>query len=140
MHKFEIIEHTADVGLRVYGETREELFLNSAWGLFALLVDDLPKAKEARTVEVEAPLLEDLLVDWLNELISLFFTDKFLPKELELKLSGEEGNYRLFAEMTGGQYDPYTHQINNEIKAATSHNLKIEEKEEPFEAQIIFDV
>ncbi|MBN2483254.1 MAG: archease [Candidatus Omnitrophica bacterium] len=140
MHKFEIIEHAADVGLRVYGKDYKELFLNAAWGACALLVDDLPSERDTRPVELTASTIEDLLVDWLNELVSLFYAEKFLPKDIEIQIHQEESSCELVAELIGGQYDPYTQKVNMEVKAATHHKLHIEQKEEYLETQIIFDV
>ena len=140
MKNYEFIEHTADVGIRVYGKDLKSLFKNVAVALFSLIVEfsHQPDKDQERIVRLEAETYEDLLINWLNELISVFFTYKFLPKSYNINIS--EGLPRLEARLTGAIYDPYSKPINMEIKAATYHNLKIERDSQGFRAEIIFDV
>ena len=68
--EFEFFEHTADIGVRVYAQNIEELFENSAKALFSLITENkelLPNLE--REITLEAENLEELLVNWLNELI-----------------------------------------------------------------------
>lgn len=90
MEKFEFIEHTADLGLRVYGTTLEDLFKNYATILFNLLTDHRPKNIITKKITLQAQTLTELLADWLNELLSLFFADKFLPQEYRLKITDDK--------------------------------------------------
>ena len=140
MKKFEFIEHTADVCVRVFGNSSEDLFVNSALALFSLLVDVAPQPKISKEIILEAESLEDLLVEWLNELISGFFADKFLPAEYELFLKEGVASKVLKAKVKGQDFDPYANKINMEIKAATYHNLKIKQCDTGCKTEIIFDV
>lgn len=140
MKKFEFIEHTADIGVRVYGKTLEELFLNSACALLGLLAETPEKGDKKKKIQLETETLEDLLVNWLNELISLLFADKFLPRSFEIKITTEDNLKKLQAEFEGIDFDPYVNKINMEIKAATYHNLKIKQEKDRFKAEIIFDI
>ncbi|MBU0896652.1 MAG: archease, partial [Candidatus Omnitrophica bacterium] len=70
MENFEFIEHTADIGVRVYGKSLEDLFQNCAQTLFSLLIDHKPAEKIEERIILEAETQEELLVTWLNELIS----------------------------------------------------------------------
>ena len=45
MKKYETIDHTADLGIRVLGRNRRELFVNAAYALFDLITD-LEKLEE----------------------------------------------------------------------------------------------
>ncbi|MBN2120760.1 MAG: archease [Candidatus Omnitrophica bacterium] len=139
MKDYEIFEHTADLGVRVYGRDLQTLFKNAAVALFSLVVDSCPPQEKEITVKLEVKTLEDLLLNWLNELISVFFTYKFLPSGYNIHISKEEP-YILRATLKGAGYDPYSQKVNTEIKAATYHGLKIEEVPEGFKAEIIFDV
>jgi len=140
MKKFELIEHTADVGVRVYAKDLKELFKNSAQALISLLVNEKKENGKEKTVKLEAESWEDLLVSWLNELISLFFAEKFLFCSCDLEINENKSSKTLEAKIKGIDFDPYRNKINMEIKAATYHNLKIKKKESGLEVDIIFDI
>ncbi len=140
MEKFEFIEHTADLGLRVKGKTSEDLFQNYAAVLFHTLTDYQPKKIINRKITLQAQSLAELLVDWLNELLSIFFADGFLPKEYSLTISDDRGGKVLQAEIEGEEFDFENNQLKREIKAATYHDLKVEENDEGYVAEVIFDV
>ncbi len=139
--KFEIIEHTADLGIRVQGKTLEELFTNSACALFSLMVDVEPEGKIEEKIILEGENLEELLVVWLNELISMFFAYKFLPAQYHIKITHNEPQYKVLEGTLAGQkFDPYENKVSREIKAATYCNLKVEKIDDKWQAEIIFDV
>lgn len=137
---FEFFEHTADIGIRVYGETLTDLFNNSAQALFQIILDYQPKSKIEKKVELKADSFEDLLVIWLNELISGLFADKFLPAKFNIVIEDNRQEKIIKADMVGENFSPYENKINMEIKAATYHNLKIQRTCEGYKAEIIFDV
>jgi len=139
MERFEIIEHTADVRVRVYGENIEELFKNAAYALFSLITNYEVEENKEKKINLEADTLEDLLVNWLNELISIFFAYKFLPKSYNVSIKEGAPNM-LESSIRGGDFSPYEKKIDLEIKAATYHNLKIERDKDILKAEIIFDV
>ena len=140
MRKFELIEHTADIGVRVYAKDLKELFKNSAEALVFLLVNQKKEGRKEKTIKLEAESWEDLLVSWLNELISLFFAEKFLFCSCNLEVKENRSLKILEAKIKGIDFDPYSNKINMEIKAATYHNLKIKKKEDKVEVEIIFDI
>src|SRR3972149_4298240 len=71
---FEILEHTADVGIVAHGASLEEIFANAAAGMFALMADpDGVRPLEERRIDVEGRDREGLLVRWLTEL--LYYVD-----------------------------------------------------------------
>lgn len=139
MEKFEPIEHTADVGIRVYSATLEGLFRNAAEALVSLFTDKLIPQTSKKTIRIEGKTLEDLLVNWLNELISVFFTYKFLASGYNITIQKKD-IYLLEAEVSGADFDPYKSKIKAEIKAATYHNLAITKTDGHFKVEIIFDV
>ena len=52
--EFEIIEHTADVGIRAYGANMQEAFANAAKGLFSLIIE-LDDVEEVMHRDTELP-------------------------------------------------------------------------------------
>ena len=84
--KYEYIEHTGDVGFKAYGATCKELFVNAAEALFEVLVcPEGIREKERRTIEVESPALDGLMVSWLGELLYLFDVEGLLLSRFEIK-------------------------------------------------------
>ncbi len=137
---FDVIEHTADIGITGYGKDLKEVFENTAIGMFSLIADlNTVENKIQIEVEVEAEDLEGLMAAWLNELIYLAETKGLLFKDFQIMELSEE---RLKANALGQKIDPLRHTIKTEIKAATYHLLKLEEsagRGGP-KSQVIFDV
>ena len=70
---YELVDHTADIGVRLWGPTAEEVFEQAALALFSLVCDPL-HVDQRETVEVslEAEAMDLLLAAWLNELLYVF--------------------------------------------------------------------
>jgi protein archease len=158
---FEILEHTADIGLRARGQTLEELFENAAWGLAEIL--DVARRAQANEAAVDAgtparspsarsrgapagyappwPItlaatdVEALLVDWMNELI-------LLTEEGKACLAGvrvdevEEDGLRARVDLVECDQVPE----GTELKAATYHQLAVRQSDGGWEATVYFDV
>jgi SHS2 domain-containing protein len=135
---FEVIAHTADIGMIAYGTDMKQAFANAAQGLFSLITElDTIKEKEQRNIEVTAPDREALLVNWLNELIYLFEAKEMLFSRFDItSLTDTE----LRASGYGEKIDLAKHKLKTQVKAATYHMLKIEQNEGGWKAQVIFDV
>ncbi|HDP70183.1 MAG TPA: archease [Actinobacteria bacterium] len=138
MKRFDILEHTADVGIVAYGKSLKEVFENTALGMFSLIVD--PRTVRERVcydVRVENEEKEDLLVEWLNELLYIFEVNKVVFKKLKaLRLKDERF---LEAKACGERIDLRRHQFEIQIKGCTYHELRVE-KDKTWRAQVIFDV
>jgi len=136
--RFEWVDHTGDLGVRVFGETLPQLFGQAAQALTSIFTD--PKAirlKETRRVFLDANTDEELLISWLNELVYLFDTEGLLFKTYDV-LSVRD--HHLEALALGEIYDEGRHPIKNAVKAATYHQLKIENRQGVWTAQVIFDL
>lgn len=134
---FEILNHTADIGVIAYGKNLKAAFANAAKGMFSLITElDAVKEIEYRDINVTAADMEILLVAWLNELIYLFDVENILLKRFDInKLTDTELRARAYGEMV----DKSRHKLKLGIKAATYHMLKIE-KGKPNKTQVIFDI
>src|SRR6266404_1934594 len=111
--RFEFFEHTADIGARIYGGTLEELFRNAAAALFEAF-GALQKSGTAsqRSVELKAGSLEDLLHDWLSELLYEVEASHVLYDDFEFLHLNSQG---LKVTLRGGPIDFYCSQTNEEI-------------------------
>ena len=135
--EFEIVNHTADVGIIAYGANMNQAFANAAKGLFSLIteLDDVEEVTQ-RDIELMAPDQESLLVGWLNELIYLFDVENILFKRFDItRLSQTE----LRAKSYGEKVDTSRHKIKIGVKATTYHMLKIDQTN-GVKAQVLFDI
>jgi SHS2 domain-containing protein len=136
---FEVIEHTADIGIRAYGVDISRAFVNAARGMFSLITD-IDQVNEVlyRDVQATAPDKEALLVEWLNELIFLFDTELVLFTRFHIQtLSDREIKSRCWGE----KIDKSRHELRRGIKSATYHMLKVEQKTDYLcQVQVLFDI
>jgi len=140
MKPYEIIEHTADVGIKANGRTLKELFENTAKGMFDIIEGGKKYAQKIqRKIEIkkDAQSFEELLVHWLSELLYIFNRDQIIFSNF--KIQKLEKN-RLIAKSSGEKIDPENTNLQTEIKAVTFHDLKIERNKQGFACSIIFDV
>ncbi|MGE5838638.1 MAG: archease [Deltaproteobacteria bacterium] len=136
--RFELVDHTGDLGVRVFGESLPEIFDQAARSLTAILTDpETIQIKEIREFLLEARTDEELLISWLNELVYLFDTKGLLFKAFNV-LAVQD--HRLQAMARGETYDEGRHPIKTTVKAATYHQLKIENAHGVWTAQVIFDL
>ena len=83
MKKFETIDISGDVGIRAYGKTIEEVFVNAAFGMYSLITGiEGIEATQKVVVETKSDSLEGLLVSYLNELIFQFDAYGFVGKTI----------------------------------------------------------
>jgi len=136
--KFEPFEHTADIGLVVYGLTLKTLFKNSASGMFSFLADLSSITPDKKVfIEVRGIDYESLLINFLNEMLFQFNTKKIIFSEFNIK---QFKKYYLKAEISGCRLSELKTGPHYEIKAATYHNLKISRLKNSFETRILFDI
>ena len=74
----DFFDHTADVGARISAPSIEELFTEALLALTATLTDpSCVQSRLSRRLTVRATDLDQLLVDWLSELVSQFDIEQF---------------------------------------------------------------
>ena len=138
MLPFELMDHTADIGVRAFGSSEKEVFQNAAAGMFSLIADPgLIQDREEFSVRAEAEDHEGLLVAWLNELLYLHDSRDLLLMRFEV---GKLGETTLEARVFGEPVDPGRRKLMSDIKAATYHMLKLEHSSGGWTAEVIFDV
>ena len=106
--RFRFLEHTADVGMKAYGDGLEQCFEHAALGMFELLFGE-SAVEEVGEYEVmlEADNLEQLLVDWLSEILYLHEADELAFKSCSVKLDGCKLDARLRGEALSGRAAPH---------------------------------
>jgi len=138
MKPFEVIDHTADIGIIVHGTDLKQVFANAALGLFNLIADlDNVKEDLTRQVEMTAKNTEVLLIEWLNELIYIFDVEHILFKRFEIN---ELQDDKIKATCYGEKVKRGHHNLKREVKAATYHMLELSKDNGNYKVQIIFDI
>jgi len=141
MKEFEILEHTADIGIAAYGKTKREVFINAAKGMFEIIAGGTKDLKENfyDKIKLEADNLEGLLFAWLNELLYISETKLVILSKFKIK---ELSDFQIKAEVEGMKINPPSVKIEKEIKAVTYHRLEVKKDEESglWRAQVIFDI
>jgi len=138
MAAFQILDISGDVGLTAFGKSKEEAFLNAAYGMYSLITDpETIKEKKTVLITVEKDSLDGLLVAWLNELIFHFDTYGFIGKRIALEQFTDR---KIKAKIGGEEFEPGRHEGKLLIKAATYHRLRIEEIKGRWEIDVIFDI
>jgi SHS2 domain-containing protein len=136
MKRFELIEHTADIGLKAYGQSLPEAFANAAYGMFSIIADlDEVKETETRRVKINENDAENLLFEWLNRLLYYFDVEGLIFKRFDIIEFDEK---HLAAECRGEKYDASRHHLKLGVKSATYHMLEVDREKN--QVQVIFDV
>ncbi len=146
--KYRQIEHTADLGLQVFGKSLPELFRNAHLGFYAVTLGDpqnltnLPQADSLNeSLTFNEASLEDLLVAFLSELnFFLQVKQQVLYPLLNLEIQQTTDYVKLKTEGQKRQLNEYLLNQMTEIKAVTYHNLQIIKQNGVYSATIIFDI
>jgi SHS2 domain-containing protein len=138
MNRYETFDHTADLGIRIFGRTYEEVMTNAAYALFDLLTD-LDRVQETLScaIHVEAAEREELLIRWLNELLFLCESQGYLFKRFHFSHLDQTS---LKAVAHGEIFESSRHEFKTEIKAVTYHQVAIRENDGAWEGRVIFDL
>ncbi len=137
---YTLIDHTADLGMRVYGNSPEQLFENAALAVADLLVSGAAapgRLVESVPVSAEGDDPADLMVRWLGEILYLFQGESLIVTKVRVH-GLEAGSVQGTAEAV--RFDPERHEVLNDIKAVTYHQIEVLQRDGRWEAQVIFDV
>ena len=132
------IDHTADLGINVYGDTQADLFSHAALALMDF-VTDLEKVCERleKSVVLEGSYPTDLFINFLREILYLINGEGFLFRDISLDITSSG---HLQALMKGEYIDLERHEIKTEIKAVTYHQAAVTQTNQGWQGKVIFDV
>lgn len=140
MGSIEHFEHTADVGLRVRGDDLDDLFRTAAEGVLDYVVANRGAVRldETESFALQAESTEDLLAEWLNELIFRLETSHRLYGRFDVRI-GEEGR-SLEATIAGEPINRDRHVLDHEVKAVTQHGFRVRREPDGWLAEFILDI
>jgi SHS2 domain-containing protein len=138
MNKYTLIDHTADIGIDVLGNSLQELFANAAYALFDIITDiSKVERKTEYQVTVTGIDREQLLVNWLSELLYMHDVKNLLFQDFCITNIREN---QLSASVWGEVFREDKHVIKTEIKAVTYHALSVFQENKQWKARVIFDL
>lgn len=136
--KYRILKRSSDLAIKVFGKSQEELFGNSAYALFDLMTDiGKVQVQERLPLEVEGVDRDDLMVNWVRELLYLYQRSGYLLKEFRLD---EVKDDRIRGEVAGEKFDPDRHEVQREIRSVAYHQSRMERTGDQWTAQVIFEL
>ncbi|MBN2382510.1 archease [bacterium] len=134
---FEHFSTTADAGFRLWAPDLNGLFQQAGLALLSLMTDiQRVQVQEWFEVTLVNETVEDLLIDWLNELIFRVETKGFFFSEFTINQATSK---QVDARIGGETIDPAKHLLLTEVKAATYHQLAVTGLDS-YQATIIVDV
>lgn len=136
--RYRVTPHHSELAVKVFGSSQVELFQNSAWALFDVTTDiEKIETKDYVPLEVEGTDRDDLLVNWVRELLYLYQGSGYLLKEFRIS---ELGDKLVKAEACGEKIDPDRHEIKKEIMAIAYDKSRMAKTGDQWTAQLIFEV
>ncbi len=136
--RYRITPHHSELAVKVFGSSQSELFANSAWALFDVITEtEKIELKERLPLEVEGTDRDDLLVNWVRELLYFYQGSGYLLRDFRML---ELGDKLLKAEVSGEKIDPDRHEIKREIVAVAYDKSRMAKTGDQWTAQLIFEV
>lgn len=139
---FTAIDHTADVGIKFYGNSFSEILINAAKGMFSIIIDRRTvKAAEEKHFTIVGKDYEEVTINWLRELHFFHQNELFLFRAFNIKNASEnKGKFFVSATAKGENINQNKHLIKNEIKLVTYHKFYVKKINDAWEGQVIFDI
>jgi SHS2 domain-containing protein len=135
---YTLLDHTADLRVRVVGMDLSDLFRNAGLALFDLIVErDVAEAGDSIQLRVSGDDLPDLLINFLRELLYLWTGDEKVVTMIKVKHISDT---TLSARIAAERYAPNRHRIQHEIKAVTYHQIDVTPTKEGWQAVVVFDI
>lgn len=136
--RYRITARQSELAVRIAGNSQADLFANSAFALFDVMTDvEKVELKEQLPLEVEGIDRDDLMVNWMRELLYLYQGSGYLLKEFQIR---EVKDTLVKAEVGGEKIDPDRHEIKMEITAVAYHQSRMQKTGDQWTAQLIFEV
>jgi SHS2 domain-containing protein len=136
--KYRITKHHTELAVRITGSSQADLFANSAFALFDVMTDVAAiNIKESISLEVEGNDRDDLMVNWMRELLYLYQSSGYLLKEFKI---GQVKDTIVKAEVCGEKIDPDRHEVKQEIASVAAHKSRMEKTGNQWIAQVIFEL
>ncbi|KPL03707.1 MAG: hypothetical protein AMJ73_05555 [candidate division Zixibacteria bacterium SM1_73] len=142
MGKYKFLEDRAiaDAAFEAEGKSLEELFEACAQATFEVMAEtDTVEAKNKEEIQLKSDDLEELLFNWLAELIYLKDLKATLFNKYQINIE-KPGGYELRASIWGEPIDAEKHKVKVDVKAVTYHLLEVKKSDDKWIAKVILDI
>ena len=139
MIKFKYLEDVAiaDIAFEAYGKTLNEVFENSAYAFFDMTCNPKTiKQKIKKVVNIKAENEQDLLYNFLSELIFLKDSKQLIFSKVKVNIKNNELEATLF----GDKINPEKQELRNDIKAVTMHMFNLEKVKDYYKVTVVVDI
>jgi len=134
---YRVTKRQSELAVRVTGKSQAELFANSAFALFDVMSDvETIAVQERLPLVVEGTDRDDLMINWMRELLYLYQGSGYLLKEFKIN---EVKDTIVKAEVCGEKINPDRHEIKQEIAAVAYQHGRMEKTGNQWIAQLVFE-
>lgn len=140
---FEFKDHTADVSVKSWGNNLEEAFSQTALSLMTTITPNLKKISTniEKEIEIESEDKYALCFDFLSEFLYIFDVEELVFSDISVKsIEKIQNKYKLKALVKGEKFDKDKHEIGTEVKGITYSFMRILEKKNRVEIEMVFDI
>jgi SHS2 domain-containing protein len=136
--KYKIIRRSTELSIRLSGDSRTQILADAGFALLDLLVDlSSVETRESITLEVEGVDNDDLLVNWMRELLYEYETSGYALKEFDIQ---EAGEFLVRVEARGEKFDPDRHEEREAIGAVAERVSHLGKMGSLWTAQVSFEL
>jgi SHS2 domain-containing protein len=134
-------DHTGDVAVSLDSPTAAGLFREAALAFTDTLTDVAQvRTASSHRVELTAPALDDLMIEWLGELLYRFEVQNLLVADAEVELNDTDAGWALEGTIRGEDFDPGRHQVKVLVKGITYHRLQVVNEGGCWRTDVVFDI
>lgn len=141
--RYTFLEDTAiaDLAFEATGDTPAELFQAAGLALFEGMADTYRiRPRVRKEIRLRHAQLDQLMYDWLSELIFLKDAERLLFREFKVELTQNE-EWDLTATVRGEPIDPRRHRLRADAKAVTYHQFEVAQTETgTWKARVVVDI
>ena len=135
---YTLLNHTADLRIRVTGTHLADLFKNAGLALFELIIDsDRQGSGEVIALNLSGDDPADLMVNYLRELLFLWNGNQQRVTQIDIL---HISNTAVSAQVTVERYVPEHDEMLHEIKAVTYHQIDVSPSKEGWQATVVLDI
>jgi SHS2 domain-containing protein len=135
---FSVLDHTADLRIRIRGKDLRDLFEKAAKSMTHVMVKGV-SPENADTLELSVPGTDvsDLMVRWLGEILYLFEGEHQVVTAV--KINTISPTY-LDATLKTVPFDLNLHEVLCEVKAVTYHQIEVVQEDDRWETRVTLDL
>ncbi len=143
MPKYKFLEDVAiaDIAYEAYGKNLNEMFENAALAIFELSADiKTIESKEKVEIKLEHEKIDNLLYDFLSEILFLKDSKYMVFKDVEVSINEKNKKYYLTSILMGDTINPEKQHLENDIKAITMHMFEVRKGKNNWIATVVVDI